>query len=48
MAKETASFKIRKELREAFKREADKKNRTLSWYLEVMAEDFAKRKNIKA
>lgn len=48
MAKETASFKIRKELREAFKREADKENRTLSWYLEVMAEDFAKRKKIKA
>lgn len=48
MAKETASFKIRKELREAFKREADKENRTLSWYLETIAEDFAKRKKIKA
>lgn len=47
MAKETASFKIRKELREAFQREADKEKRTLSWYLETMAEEFAKKRRIK-
>ncbi len=48
MAKETASFKIRKELRDAFQREAEKEKRTLSWYLESIAEEFAKRKKIKA
>ena len=47
MAKETASFKIRPELRKALKREADKESRTLSWYLESLVEEIAKRKRIQ-
>lgn len=47
MAKETASFKIRGELRAALKKEADKEKRTLSWYLESLIEEIAKRKRIK-
>lgn len=46
MAKETASFKLRPELRKALKKEADKERRTLSWYLESLIEEIAKRKKI--
>lgn len=48
MAKETASFKIRPELRKALKREADKEKRTLSWYIESLIEEIAKKKKIAA
>lgn len=46
MAKDTASFKIRPELRKALKKEADKEQRTFSWYLESIIEDYAKKKKI--
>jgi hypothetical protein len=47
MAKETASFKIRKELRNALIKEAEKQDRTLSWLLEKFVETQAKREKIK-
>jgi predicted GIY-YIG superfamily endonuclease len=46
-AKETASFKIRKELRNALIKEAEKQDRTLSWLLEKFVETQAKREKIK-
>lgn len=46
MAKDTASFKIRPELRKALKKEADKDKRTLSWYLETIVEEFAKKRKL--
>lgn len=46
MAKETASFKIRPELKKALEKEAIKDKRTLSWYIEGVIEEFAKRKKI--
>lgn len=46
MAKDTASFKIRKELREALQKKALKQDRTLSWLLADIVEDYAKRNKI--
>lgn len=45
--KDTASFKLRPELRKALKREAEKDKRTLSWYLESIIENFAKRNKLE-
>jgi predicted DNA-binding protein len=45
-AKKTLSFKARLELRKAFEKEAKKDNRTLSYYIEQICEDFASNNNI--
>ena len=45
-AKKTLSFKIRPELRKIFEMEAKKDNRTLSYYVEQICEDFAARKKL--
>jgi len=42
-----ASFKIRPELRHAFEKEAEKKQWTLSYYIEQVCELHAKAKKIK-
>lgn len=42
-----ASFKIRPELRQAFEAEADKKQWTLSYYIEQVCEDYATRNKLK-
>lgn len=42
-----ASFKIRPELRQVFEKEADKKQWTLSYYIEQICEDYATRNKLK-
>lgn len=46
MRKDTASFKIRPALRKVLKREAEKQDRTLSWYLETLVEEISKSKKL--
>ncbi len=48
MQKETTSFKIRPELKKALKKEADREKRTLSWFIESLVEEIAKKKKIAA
>jgi len=46
MAKETLSFKGEKALREALEKEAAKKEWTLSYYLESIVKQFAKKNKL--
>jgi hypothetical protein len=46
MAKETASFKLRAEVKKALSKEAGKEQRTLSFYIEAIVEDYAKKRKL--
>lgn len=46
--KDTVSVRLKRDLKQALKREADKEKRTFSWYLESLVEEIAKKKKIAA
>jgi predicted DNA-binding protein len=46
MAKETASFKLRPETKNALIKEAEKERRTLSFFIENIIEQYAKKKKL--